>query len=496
VVGALIRINELQGVGLRASRTIRKRQREAGIALLIAIFVLLLIGVVAIALVVSSGTESALAGNYRSSTSVYYAALAGLEEARSRLRPSDLNSFKNTWPAFYPPTGTPLAIGTVGYVLNPSPADNAGAMLTTYQDFEYDTEFGPGSLAGANVQTTQSVWNRNPLSGLPFSGPLYKWVRINAISEKSLNLDVDADGLPDSTTPLYYDGTNRVFSNNPGVGPQALELTALAVLPNGSQKLVQYVVAPLVVSLPTFPAALTLLTGPGNNVAFNATGDPATNVRGIDQDSVGTCAPGGAVPAIVTSTNPDVSSVKGGIPGPAQSHYTGLNPAPDVQLLPGWFPASLQTPAGLQALVHSITLNADVIITGPANGSSLPSSMYNPSPNPLTIVVKGDLDLTSWSQTGYGLLLVTGNFSYGAATSWRGIVLVIGNSSPTTITGSGSGAGDFDGVFFVANSNLGPITMDYSAITNGEGIHYSHCWVQAATPVGNMKILSFHEISQ
>jgi len=55
------------------------RRSEAGIALLTAIFILLLIGVVAIALIVSSGTESALAGNYRSSAGVYYAALAGVE---------------------------------------------------------------------------------------------------------------------------------------------------------------------------------------------------------------------------------------------------------------------------------------------------------------------------------------------------------------------------------------------------------------------------------
>ena len=43
-------------------------QSQSGIALLISIFVLLLISVVCIALIVSSGTESALAGNYRSST--------------------------------------------------------------------------------------------------------------------------------------------------------------------------------------------------------------------------------------------------------------------------------------------------------------------------------------------------------------------------------------------------------------------------------------------
>src|SRR5215469_9767426 len=133
---------------MRAIRIRQKREGQEGIALLIAIFVLLLIAVVAIALVVSSGTESALAGNYRSSTGVYYAALAGAEEARARLQANDLNTLKAVWPTFYPPPGTPITIGTVGYVLNPSPNDNAGAMFTTYPDLEYDTEFGPGALAG------------------------------------------------------------------------------------------------------------------------------------------------------------------------------------------------------------------------------------------------------------------------------------------------------------------------------------------------------------
>ena len=46
----------------------KSRAREAGVALIIAIFALLLISVVAIALVVSSGTDSALQSNYRTST--------------------------------------------------------------------------------------------------------------------------------------------------------------------------------------------------------------------------------------------------------------------------------------------------------------------------------------------------------------------------------------------------------------------------------------------
>src|SRR6266849_10665598 len=129
---------------MKAPRTIRKRQREAGIALLIAIFILLLIGVVAIALVVSSGTESALARNYRSSSGVYYAALAGVEEVRARLRSNNPNSFNKTAPTFLPPPGTPLAACSPVYVINPlgaeavAPWDSANA----YYDTEFSQEFG------------------------------------------------------------------------------------------------------------------------------------------------------------------------------------------------------------------------------------------------------------------------------------------------------------------------------------------------------------------
>src|SRR5271156_755551 len=93
----------------------KKRRSESGIALLIAIFVLLLISVVAIALLVSSGTETALGTNYRTSSTVYYAAMAGLEEARGRLLPKNPTYFGNTNSGFIP---TPLPLGYTRYVTN------------------------------------------------------------------------------------------------------------------------------------------------------------------------------------------------------------------------------------------------------------------------------------------------------------------------------------------------------------------------------------------
>src|SRR5258708_1442692 len=227
----------------------RRRRSEAGVALLIAIFVLLLIGVTAIALILSSGAESALAGNYRSSASVYYAALAGLEEARGRLLPSN--------PDYLGPVlallGTPLPLGSVLYIRNPLPGEIVNptdlSNASTYPDKEYQKEFPATPIT--TVVTRDSV---SAAAGIP--GPLYKWVRINAVTEQALNLDVDGNGFKDPSTLLFFDPSHIdpttgnakpsliVSTAPPPSAVQALEITALAALPNGSQKLLQYIVAP------------------------------------------------------------------------------------------------------------------------------------------------------------------------------------------------------------------------------------------------------------
>src|SRR6202008_443144 len=165
------------------------RNSEAGSALLIAIFALMLISVVGIALLVSTGSDSALAGNYRTSTSAYYAAVAGLEEARGRLLWRNPNFLGYAPTNFVPPmSGPPLDVHSVLYILNPADGTvqptNSG---NTYYDTEYDSEF-PWHLAGATVQFTASV---SPIPGLALPGPPYKWVRINPVTETSINVDVD-----------------------------------------------------------------------------------------------------------------------------------------------------------------------------------------------------------------------------------------------------------------------------------------------------------------
>jgi hypothetical protein len=510
-----------------------RRRSEAGVALLIAIFVLMLIGVTAIAMILSSGTESALAGNYRSSASAYYAARAGLEEARGRLLPNNADNLSAILP---PPGGLQLPLGNVIYIRNPNPLTGETVNPTdlsnpaTYPDTEYAIEFAGTPYATPTV--VQMVNSVSPAAGLP--GPLYKWVRINGATEKSIGVDVDSNHSPttlDSTTPLFYDSG---CLDTPGhLGPtlclnhssnavQALEVTALASLPNGTQKLLQYVVTPFSPPLnfsggagsqsPSFPAALTLV---GNNVNFDGPSSDDFNINGNDLPRVGACAPGQNLVAAIGYTNGSDSSLRNILSGNVtanRSHYSGAGTlSPNVSNVTG-LPPNYQTPSGLDALVQSITQGADVVVSVPpgqsANPSVFPPAMTasNPNPVPMTIVVNGNLDLTGWHNTGYGLLVVTGTFYYDPDASWNGIIMVVGQGQFVSTRG---GTGQINGAVLVARTrdssghllpNLGAASFTQNGPDPaGRGIYYSTCWLNAvAGPQRPMtyKVLSYRQLSQ
>src|SRR6266850_7334977 len=99
--------------------TLKKRSKsQKGVALLVAMITLLLISGVAVAMIVASGAESSINGNYRSSSSAYYASLAGLEEGRGRLLPGNPYTIVggNGIPAF----GNVMPANQVTYIVNPN----------------------------------------------------------------------------------------------------------------------------------------------------------------------------------------------------------------------------------------------------------------------------------------------------------------------------------------------------------------------------------------
>ncbi len=498
--------------------TMKKRSnRESGVALLIAMVALLLISAVALAMIVASGAENSLNGNYRSTSSAYYAALAGLEEGRGRLLPTSSATMVGVAGTGIPAFGTNMLFNQVTYILNPNVAagESSGTIMATYPDTEYDnSEFGGGKLAAATISYVNSNAGTNA-SNIP--GPMYKWVRINPVTEFSMKTDVDHDGILDPLSVLYYETGNTPPSLTRFPSSSAyevLEVTALAVLPNGSEKLMQYLVTPQVYNL-NFPSALTLA---GNVGTFlGATSNPY-HMNGVDGSGNPPAVPGcinnaPTVNAIGVTAASDAAVVTAGIPANRLNHYTGSQASPDVAVAP--LNSTLSSPASLDQLVNTIRTNADTVMPYPPNpqnfnnsattynfgqsgpGYTWPSDM-SPS-NPKTIYVDGSFDLGP--NTGYGLLVVTGNFRYQGNSGWKGIILVIGDGT-TTFLGNGGGSGEFDGAVFAASTrdasgnqlpNFGAVNFDITG-GGGNGVYFNSCWIKQAQRPPAYKVLSFREI--
>ena len=446
------------------------RKSERGVALFIAIFALLLISVVALALMVMAGTETSLNSNYKSSVQVFYDARAGVEEARGRLWKGNPN-FLGAALALNAATGT-MDVGSVTYILNPAagevvnPTDMSSG--NQYADRQYSSEWGGNPPT--NPPTVASVSTQ---AGVP--GPLFKWVRITPRTEGSAGMDVNGDGALDNANPLYYDGTQQMLSNQippTATGYQVFEVTALAETPTGSQRLVQYNVAATNLNL-KFPSALTF-DGPAPN--YNAPSSNPFDMNGNDRSGANqmagcTIPAQPAKPAVGVLSPADIPITESTIPGNRLNHYLGSGGSPSVGDISSVLPPTEQTVTNLNQVVSSITQVANNVIPGPA--STVPMGSAS---NPQITVVNGDLTL-SGNNTGYGILVVTGTLTFSGNTGWRGIVLVVGQGN---MVENGGGNNEFDGAVLVAKTldasglplaTLGQPILNWNG-GGGNGVYY------------------------
>ena len=470
------------------------RKSERGVALFIAIFALLLISVVALALMVMAGTETSLNSNYKSSVQAFYDARAGVEEARGRLwsgNPSALG-------AFVVAPGNTLAVGQVRYIINPAGAEvvNPTDMSAgnKYADRQYITEWG--SNPPTTATTTASVSTQ---AGVP--GPLFKWVRITARTEKSAGIDTNGDGVLDNANPLYYDGAQQFPLNAPpaNVGSttyQVFEVTAMAVTPSGSQRVVQYVTAPTNLNL-TFPSALTF---DGLTPTYNAPNSNPFDMNGNDRSGsnpmAGCTVPvQPAKPAVGVVSAADIARAASGIPNNRLNHYLGTGATPSISNISSVLPGTENTVTSLNQLVSNISQVANNVIQGPTNSVPMGSAA-----NPQITVVNGDLTLAG-NNTGYGILVVTGTLTFSGNTGWRGVVLVIGQGN---MVENGGGNNEYDGAVLIAktlDAAGNPLPVLGAPVVNwngggGNGVYYDSCWINAASSGLTYKVLGFREISQ
>lgn len=512
----------------RISHT-NRRKSESGIALLVAIFTLLLITAIGAGMIMLTNTETSTSANFRDEQTALFAAKAGMEEVRDRLRSTASNSLSASLPgALLAHVGNNCATAAncgVLYILNPSNGEADTPWVTNgtaYPDDEVCSEVtNMGSAcAGSPAVPTGTPWYASTTASATYAAaPVlnWKWTRVNLKTNKTSSGSGSAstvDGvLTDLNERVCWTGTTEISTTQAtcalaGSGYQNVYvLTTLAVTPSGSRRMIQTEAVANVFNFPNLPGPMIM---DGSAPSYSAPSSNAFTVTGLDQSSSsnadgpknGTACPapvnqaalGGFDAASATTLTGDASGRPGSYTGAAG---TGSPSVANVNTALG----SLNTVGGLETLVSQVTAAA-----APANvysGAST-SSITNPGTQaaPVINVIKGNATI-SGGFTGAGILLVEGNLTMSGTPSFDGLILVIGTG---TFTKNGGGNGTLDGALLVANlyNSSGALLPSTSApgipnmTWNGGGnatVQYDSCWSTAmSTSAVNYKVVAVREM--
>ena len=101
---------------------------DRGIALLVVLFSLLLLSVIGLGMMYSTNMETSINYNYRDKQIAFYAAMAGLQEARDRIQPATHNIVA---PTQLPSTSFQNIVYIVGNAASVKPWDTTNAYFDT-----------------------------------------------------------------------------------------------------------------------------------------------------------------------------------------------------------------------------------------------------------------------------------------------------------------------------------------------------------------------------
>jgi Tfp pilus assembly protein PilX len=500
---------------------------ERGVALIMAMLVLLLVTAVGMGMIIMSNTETNISANFKDEQTAYFAAKGGIEEVRDRLRAGATNSVNlpvtlaNTLPG---------AVGGILYVLNPLGTETVAPWLTTGTNYP-DDQIGK-ELNCSTGTPPVGIWWTTPQSASTSyaTSPTlqWKWVRIMAKVNKSDTTCTNVTSVDGNVNNnrVCWTGTHEIATaaascNAAGASYQPVyELTSLAVTSGGSRRMMQYEVSQN--SFPTIPGAFVFdgsapSFNPPNSAAFTVSGtDPLTHPGAGTYGSINgvACPVPVNQPALGSFDNPATSTLVAAMTGPPDrsGQYTsggyGVPAVSNMYSTLSTDSINLTTVDGLRQFASMITTAAGPNVY--ANGVT-PTNMGTPT-SPVVNVVNGDLSV---SGSGAGILLVTGVLTLNGAFSWDGLVLAIGEGA---IVKNGGGSAVVNGSMFAANLTTGnpgtsgpgayPAAGYGTAIALGSNnppgkpffgwsgggsctVQYDSCWVQAVT-----QSLPYHLITQ
>lgn len=477
----------------RGTQPAHRLDSQSGIALLLALLIILSLTALSLSVVLFTQSESRLGNTFAAQSQAYYAAVAGLEEARGRLNPSAVDAIATTQ--------LPTQVNQVLYLVNSSSQDPVSPTnplsptnpSSPYYDYEYAQEF-PGGFGAAQV-LTHPVYSDQPGATTSYVIP-YKWVRITLETEYASKIDVNQWGFLNPTTCIDWDGTNQYLCTNPSctnppylctnppctnppcVTPVPIYmLTALAVEPNGVRKMVQ---SEVVGTPPLIPAAGVGTAGSATLTGLS-TGPPNLTLNGNDYCGVQN------LPAIAAGPSPlpsGLTSIQGSLPEPPYASFalptTGIN---IIQSLPlQAVPILYADPTHVTLASGGGSLVGTNVVLGQLPGHSSPGQ-------PAVVYANQSLAISGPASTGYGILLVNGNLSITDGFRYEGLIVSNGTVTITTssagnirIHGSLTSSGNLS-----INSSASPSTSVW--------INYNSCAVANSFQSVPLRVRSFKELS-
>lgn len=369
---------------------------ESGAALVIALMFLSILGMLGTTAVILTGTDMQVGGNYKTSLKGFYAAQAGLEEARQRLCQNsaypinDAHPTSTQWTGFI---GTDTKSQKKGY-------SSTNAMHVKVASLQTDLDY--------TVKITHLV---------DAGGNILYWG------------DTDGNGVCEQTTVYGPDMRNIYVTISYGAFGSAEKTVVAAMTP----------LPPITVPAPLYVNASTTIQGTSTHIIGL---NPSGCGTGPDLPAIASTLPSGTV---TQNGNPEIKGVNGSddivydsTPLDIQAMVDGLKHSPDYAYTvssathtgmnwgtptPG---ATLQDASSCSDhnVVYYDTVGTDIKLTGGCSGCGI-------------LLVEGDLDIHgnfSW----YGPILVTGSvvFTGGGNKNITGALLAGGSVDADVVGGN------------------------------------------------------------
>jgi hypothetical protein len=424
-------------------------KNEKGMVLPLGLMFLAIIAILGTTAVIVTTTDLKIGSNYRASEQAFYAAEAGIEEARARLKGSSTaddyagdpsSSYQESWSA---------------YILTSS-------SWQTSDDPGYDTNYD-------NYIPTPTSHTNTAITANSLQTDISYFVKIRHKRE----YDAEQSGHTTSS-PHYYDGDGNTGTNPAsapgsiiyyGYGDPSQPTIAVQFTTSGTT---EYKPVEIITgygqssnSLKTIEIKVRKNPGPLINSALYAKGDVTGNGSALSVDGNDNCGSAPAKPSIYTLT----------------PSTTVLNGTPTLSPTP---PEQGTNDIDIAGYVDRLKASASETITEDSSGTTYGDAAnfvtcYSDTSNPENV---NGLKLSN--ATGCGILLVEGDLTLGGGFSWNGLILVTG-----TLVFNGGGLG-----INIKGAVLANQTVD---INGGIDIKYDSCMIDDSLNNESLDIISWKE---